>query len=476
MSDGGCCHGGRDQRSVNRLFCYSSKNRNDLSYLLPDHVSCDVDNCLDKWTRLPNVFLFLRSKPVMEDSGLAHMGGVATSPYRTRSVTAATTAAIFPSQTFEHAHSFSASPDFGIGDPATSHDYYDDMPPLMEAAAGSFAAAGFAAPSAGVASLPMTESSYASSDEDDCDEVPPPRPTIHLRKRKASDALEDNKPQAGLKSDPDEPSDCCICMCEPEKEEAAGVDGCEHVFCFGCIEKWAERENTCPLCKNRFTNIARVCGGSRKKVKTRDQRADMGPGNALESLLAGMASQHAFPPHLARLFLAGFPSTDSAGATARSQRVEIGSRAYRVSTRVTTRSTTTTATPATNAGDEDDDFLVGTRDDEGYRHFAQRVRNMSRHHGLFGAYPVAVSASTASARRGTPMVEIAASLPSRRERVRRDARSRDTRSMVYAAIQRSILSTTRAGGRPENAIEIMDDSDEEIEVLQVNTLPRRSFR
>eukprot|EP00980_Cylindrotheca_fusiformis_P009167 scaffold1996_cov127-Cylindrotheca_fusiformis.AAC.4 len=84
---------------------------------------------------------------------------------------------------------------------------------------------------------------------------------------------------------------CCICMCGVESEDLAGISGCEHRFCFGCIEKWAERENSCPLCKNRFTKIDRINKKRKKglkntkKVKQKDQRSDLAPGAALEGLL-----------------------------------------------------------------------------------------------------------------------------------------------------------------------------------------------
>jgi len=36
------------------------------------------------------------------------------------------------------------------------------------------------------------------------------------------------------------------------------LDCCLHVFCFDCITKWANKENTCPLCKKRFYCVKRV--------------------------------------------------------------------------------------------------------------------------------------------------------------------------------------------------------------------------
>lgn len=95
---------------------------------------------------------------------------------------------------------------------------------------------------------------------------------------------------------------CAICMCEPTWEEAAEIDGCSHRFCFGCITKWSDRENSCPLCKSRFAKVTRVNKQRRtkngpsvtntKKVKQRDQRSDIVTGAALEGLLASIAANN----------------------------------------------------------------------------------------------------------------------------------------------------------------------------------------
>lgn len=135
-------------------------------------------------------------------------------------------------------------------------------------------------------------------------------------KRKASEApeasakkrprrAEAKRPRcAAFKTDPndddddddDENGNCCICMCKPDEQELATIDGCEHQFCFGCIDKWSTRENTCPLCKNRFSEIEYVhkndnevnqnANNCAKKVKNRDQRSDLSAGNALEGLFS----------------------------------------------------------------------------------------------------------------------------------------------------------------------------------------------
>lgn len=93
---------------------------------------------------------------------------------------------------------------------------------------------------------------------------------------------------------------CPVCLEEPTVQEMSSVNGCAHVFCFSCIEKWAERENSCPLCKSRFTKIERVHKipskkrkkGERtkntKRVNHRDQRSDFVSGTPFQSLFASL--------------------------------------------------------------------------------------------------------------------------------------------------------------------------------------------
>lgn len=108
------------------------------------------------------------------------------------------------------------------------------------------------------------------------------RTATSSKKAPVEDEEEDSKPAAT--------ESCCICMSDVETDDLAKISGCDHLFCFGCIEKWAERENSCPLCKIRFTKIDRVNKkrkkgqSNTKRVKQRDQRSDL-PGSALESLL-----------------------------------------------------------------------------------------------------------------------------------------------------------------------------------------------
>ncbi len=114
-----------------------------------------------------------------------------------------------------------------------------------------------------------------------------PPPGSDLKKappQTKSDKDDDKKPAAAVVN-------CCICMSDVEPKDVAKIDGCDHRFCFCCIEKWSERENKCPLCKIRFHKIERInrkyTKGSKntKKVKQKDQRSDLSSGAALEGLL-----------------------------------------------------------------------------------------------------------------------------------------------------------------------------------------------
>ena len=92
-----------------------------------------------------------------------------------------------------------------------------------------------------------------------------------------------------LKTSGDEKSSisCVICLEKPSQESIASIDGCEHQFCFECIAQWAEHENSCPLCKNRFAKIVRLQPSKKRKVgdeestqntkrvKHKDQRSDL---------------------------------------------------------------------------------------------------------------------------------------------------------------------------------------------------------
>jgi len=119
----------------------------------------------------------------------------------------------------------------------------------------------------------------------------------------------------------EETCSCCVCMSIPNAKDLSKINGCDHTFCFDCIAKWADRENTCPLCKIRFTKITRVNKTKRrrgaapnsKSVRSRDQRSDLVSGAALEAMLHSIAATNrssasqAGQTRLRSIFMSSFP-------------------------------------------------------------------------------------------------------------------------------------------------------------------------
>lgn len=304
-------------------------------------------------------------------------------------------------------------------------------------------------PLRGVLSL---DSNFSTSTTPTISAVPSAPLTRAARKRRNAVALppgskrraiasKDEKP-AALKSDPDDLSEagsCCICMSDPEPGEVATIDGCDHNFCFNCIEKWSERENTCPLCKSRFKKINRVNKGKKikgkkgsKKVKQRDQRADLNPNSNLESLLANLhAGAARYENPLTHLIVSSLNSQNS----------QLGLGMQRGGDRIRYR----------NPSSHFDEVLFSDNDEGsdveggGFNNFVDNMRRMNRRNGdLFNAYPAIL----------TPLrpvfpAAMPAAIPPR----------------SYATNAHDI----NAGGTADNALEIVDDSedDDEVEVVDV---------
>lgn len=290
-------------------------------------------------------------------------------------------------------------------------------------------------------------------------------------KRSAVASTSDGKPTANLKIDPDECSDagsCCICMCDPEEGETASIDGCDHAFCFECIEKWSERENTCPLCKVRFSRITRVDKSKKKKgqkgtkkVKQRDQRADMNPGHALQGLLAGLHNNSGFSSSIARLIFSGLgPSagggvidfgTNTLGGPANVARRGGGPRQVRFRNPVALIDDPFFPDNEDGSDDGSDD------DPTGFADFLSNMRQMNQQGGtrveqftVFGTYPMLSGESRLGGRDLSRATDFAATT------------ANVTRSYATNA------HVANAGGTADNALEIESDSDEdEVEVVDV---------
>jgi len=157
---------------------------------------------------------------------------------------------------------------------------------------------------------------------------------------------------------------CCICLEVPTEEELSAINGCDHPYCFTCIETWANRENTCPLCKARFTNIEKVNfksskrkrGGGEmssssserksKKVRTRNQRADINMSNPLQGLFASIEASGALPAQIAQLLFSGLGGPTFGGRPRPSAAAAAASRASSRSTSTTAAASTTSAAAA----------------------------------------------------------------------------------------------------------------------------------
>eukprot|EP00543_Licmophora_paradoxa_P008498 CAMPEP_0202445916 /NCGR_PEP_ID=MMETSP1360-20130828/4624_1 /ASSEMBLY_ACC=CAM_ASM_000848 /TAXON_ID=515479 /ORGANISM="Licmophora paradoxa, Strain CCMP2313" /LENGTH=360 /DNA_ID=CAMNT_0049062323 /DNA_START=244 /DNA_END=1326 /DNA_ORIENTATION=- len=252
-------------------------------------------------------------------------------------------------------------------------------------------------------------------------------------------------------SDDDPDGKCIICLCEPDAEELATINGCSHKFCFGCIEKWSERENTCPLCKNRFTEIDRVnkpnCDQAEaddarkktyKKVKKRDQRADLHPSIALEGLLASMGPVRSFQ------FLG--PDLTSDGFQSLQFQVD--------------------SSHAVNESDGEDSNLSLFNDDADFSVFTNRVRS---HSGISIINPfLPPGMRRVPGTRHIP--SLTASLRFHTLPYPHSAAEAAAAAAVAAVPPQSHAVNghdSSAGITADNALEINDESDDEVEVVGV---------
>ena len=88
----------------------------------------------------------------------------------------------------------------------------------------------------------------------------------------------ENTPKEEEKKDPDgaaekekweERSDCCIICTEEIKEgDTAFLDGCDHTYCFSCINDWGskKKKNVCPYCRVKFSKIFTFKDGEMKNI------------------------------------------------------------------------------------------------------------------------------------------------------------------------------------------------------------------
>lgn len=63
---------------------------------------------------------------------------------------------------------------------------------------------------------------------------------------------------------------CAICL--ELFENPTMNNGCNHVFCFVCIDIWSRKTNACPLCKTRFTELVQLDKLRQRRHKTRQRQ------------------------------------------------------------------------------------------------------------------------------------------------------------------------------------------------------------
>ncbi|CAG9762977.1 unnamed protein product [Ceutorhynchus assimilis] len=59
---------------------------------------------------------------------------------------------------------------------------------------------------------------------------------------------------------------CSICLTKLRKY-VASPKNCRHLFCLGCLKRWSRTQNTCPICRRRFSRIEVLNQRSKKLVR-----------------------------------------------------------------------------------------------------------------------------------------------------------------------------------------------------------------
>lgn len=68
---------------------------------------------------------------------------------------------------------------------------------------------------------------------------------------------------------------CVICLKKYHDIDSGELVSCNHKFCFDCILEWSGYNNTCPLCRTKFSFIEKKIMNNkteRFKIKSRDKK------------------------------------------------------------------------------------------------------------------------------------------------------------------------------------------------------------
>jgi hypothetical protein len=86
---------------------------------------------------------------------------------------------------------------------------------------------------------------------------------------------------------------CSICLEDNKLEHATGLNNCQHVFCFKCIETWKNSDrsnkNMCPVCRTTFTTTTQLLNGTSTTTVPVLSPNQQRPGSFLEELSSPIA-------------------------------------------------------------------------------------------------------------------------------------------------------------------------------------------
>lgn len=95
-------------------------------------------------------------------------------------------------------------------------------------------------------------------------------------------------------------------ICRDTQGEIASVTPCVHVFCLGCIVRWARRKPSCPLCRQAINSII-------YSVRSEEDFLEIALPSPSDSSAAGHQDEQGAAELMPRTYVAGFPPEVWAG-------------------------------------------------------------------------------------------------------------------------------------------------------------------
>ncbi|NXB12293.1 TOPRS ligase, partial [Cnemophilus loriae] len=89
-------------------------------------------------------------------------------------------------------------------------------------------------------------------------------------------------------------------ICRDVQGEIASVTPCVHLFCLGCIVRWAKRKPSCPLCRQAINSII-------YSVRSEEDFLEIVLPSPSDSSVAGHQDEQVAAEPMPRIYVAGFP-------------------------------------------------------------------------------------------------------------------------------------------------------------------------